>query len=366
MKRARSETIQYFIILAVCAAVYAVTGKTAAGIVAAVMAVYAVFAAAVTLLSGRRTTVQLKAPKELKKNSAAPVSVSLKNESAFPVFRCGTELMIRNLLTGEETSETVSGGILPKRSVTLSADAGSSVCGMLQIRTLGTEVSDPLGIFRRRTKSAEVSAETLLVPQLMPVDITPEELERYDMESFKFAEGKTGADTSETVGIRDYVPGDNIRSIHWKLSVKAGDIVIKEPGLPVDNRLMILADKKIPEEGISPEEIDRLTEGSLSVSWSILERDLKHSFGWYDRDRNEFVVKQITTADDIFALMPEFLSSPWAEDQLDVCERYISSETEKNYASYLVISKDGENCAEGADKLKNYGYVAVFKPEERK
>lgn len=366
MNRTHRETIQYFIILAVFAAAYVLTGKTAAGIAAAVMAVYAVFAAVVTLLSGRKLSVDLQAPREVKKGGSSSAAAVLKNESAFPVFRCSTRLSLRNMLTGEETGTDISGGVFSKRTKTISADFGSGICGMICVQTAGTEVSDPLRIFSKRISSGDGSAETLIIPELFPVDITPEDLEHYDMESFKFAEGRTGTDTSETVGIRDYVPGDNIRSIHWKLSAKTGDIVIREPGLPVDNRLMILADKKIPKEGIEPERIGRITEECLSVSWSLLEKELKHSFGWFDRNRNEFTSKHITTADDVFALMPEFLSAGWSEDRQDVCEKYILSDAEKSYASYLVISPDEENCAEGAEKLRNYGYVAVHRPEERK
>ncbi|MCQ2538114.1 MAG: DUF58 domain-containing protein [Lachnospiraceae bacterium] len=40
-------------------------------------------------------------------------------------------------------------------------------------------------------------------------------------------------DPSEAYGIREYVPGDSIKSIHWKLSEKTGKTMVREYGMPV-------------------------------------------------------------------------------------------------------------------------------------
>ncbi len=51
-----------------------------------------------------------------------------------------------------------------------------------------------------------------------------------------------GDDPGETYDIREYQPGDSIRQIHWKLSGKLDDIMIREKSFPVDDTVLILAE----------------------------------------------------------------------------------------------------------------------------
>jgi uncharacterized protein (DUF58 family) len=61
-----------------------------------------------------------------------------------------------------------------------------------------------------------------------------------------------GNDVSEILQIKDYVRGDSIKSIHWKMSAKMGKLMVKELDTPNDNSIMVFfdyapADKKRPE-----------------------------------------------------------------------------------------------------------------------
>ena len=52
-----------------------------------------------------------------------------------------------------------------------------------------------------------------------------------------------------------------MKAIHWKLSGKLDDLIVREPGLPIDNSLMMILDKRLPADGsVSAELIDRTTE----------------------------------------------------------------------------------------------------------
>ena len=56
---------------------------------------------------------------------------------------------------------------------------------------------------------------------------------RSDCESIEYSAYRSGSDMSEVFGIREYREGDSIRNIHWKLTGKCDDIMIKLPSLPV-------------------------------------------------------------------------------------------------------------------------------------
>ncbi len=53
---------------------------------------------------------------------------------------------------------------------------------------------------------------------------------------------RKGNDSSEMFDIRDYVPGDDIRSIHWKLSSKTGELILRQASEPSHYDVAILPD----------------------------------------------------------------------------------------------------------------------------
>ena len=49
----------------------------------------------------------------------------------------------------------------------------------------------------------------------------------------EYAPDQKGADRTETMQIRDYVPGDPLQQIHWKLSTKLDRLIVRDPAQPV-------------------------------------------------------------------------------------------------------------------------------------
>ena len=68
------------------------------------------------------------------------------------------------------------------------------------------------------------------------------------MESFRYSGSRPGDDPGETYDIREYRSGDSIRQIHWKLSGKLDDIMIREKSFPVDDTVLILAEPYLKEK----------------------------------------------------------------------------------------------------------------------
>ena len=365
MKYLRKETIIYAVIAAACIVLYVLIGKEAALAAAAVLAFYAVYAVLAVFVCGRKLSVSLSAQRELARGKAGRAEVTVENGSVLPAARCDVKVTAKNKLTGTGSTQVFTAGVRPKGKKVLTLDIGDAFCGVLELAAEEMTLKDPLGILGREIRIRRHPVPVLVVAELSEKAIDPEDLWHYDMESYRFAEGAVGNDTSETVGIREYLPGDNVRLIHWKLTAKTGEAQVREPGLPVDNRLMLIADKKTPEDGLAPQQISDLSEFFLSVSLALTEKGLGHTVGWYDKNKEEYITEQIAVSDDVYRVMPEFLSAPVREDEMDAAERFIESpDTEKNFAGYMIISPDEENVSSGADRLRGYGHLTVLTPDQ--
>jgi uncharacterized protein (DUF58 family) len=87
------------------------------------------------------------------------------------------------------------------------------------------KVSDPLGLFRReRVFPAERSL--VILPKIFPIQsfMTPPGL----VQGGAVIHTKSTDITPHAASVRDYVPGDPMRKIHWPTSVRRGTLMVKE------------------------------------------------------------------------------------------------------------------------------------------
>lgn len=114
-------------------------------------------------------------------------------------------------------------------------------CGEIVVRCQGAYVYDLLGLFRIPIASFGEMG-TVIYPRRVQVQV---EMSR-DTYGRPREEGqiqnRKGNDPSEMFDIREYVPGDDIRSVHWKLSSKTDTLILREPSDPSHYSLVVLID----------------------------------------------------------------------------------------------------------------------------
>ncbi len=123
----------------------------------------------------------------------------------------------------------------------------SDHCGALIVQPSPAKVYDYLGLFRLNIR--DVSGQILRImpqPSEMPL---PPALTRYFSRAWR---PKYGSGYAENHEIRPYHPGDNLNLVHWKLSAKVDDLLLREPMEP-DQGLMRLT----MDLNGTPEELDR-------------------------------------------------------------------------------------------------------------
>ncbi|MDQ3402029.1 MAG: DUF58 domain-containing protein [Actinomycetota bacterium] len=106
--------------------------------------------------------------------------------------------------------------------------------GPLTLRRLGLA-----GLAESRMTVGEV-IDVLVVPRVLPVRGLPSGARR----------GQIGADErverggTDLVGLREYVPGDDLRRLHWATSARTGTLMIREDADPARPHLVVLLDDR--------------------------------------------------------------------------------------------------------------------------
>ncbi len=174
--------------------------------------------------------------------------------------RFAAQLEITNLLTGERTTQPVACTLRAGRgAIPLTLTAAHS--GVLQLTLRRACVQDAFPLFARRLPSV-AAARILIRPARTPVDVSPDDFWR---DSDRYSTTRAGTDPSETFRIRDYVPGDPVRQIHWKLSEKLDRPLVRDFGLPLGERVLLTL---LPSPA-TPDEVDAALDDLFSIGASL-------------------------------------------------------------------------------------------------
>ncbi|MBQ8654438.1 MAG: DUF58 domain-containing protein [Clostridia bacterium] len=134
-------------------------------------------------------------------------------------------------------------------------------------------VEDVFGLFSKTVAPRSGKEELLVLPLT------------FDVEALKFSPGDPGSeimarateDVSNPSDFRNYQPGDAIKKIHWKLSARKGDLMVRRYEEPVLSDALVLMDCSPPPSWGHPEAEadirDTLLETAASVMVSQMTSD---------------------------------------------------------------------------------------------
>ena len=116
--------------------------------------------------------------------------------------------------------------------------------------------------------------------------------------------------------MRDYRPGDSMRDIHWKLSVKTDRTIVREAQEPVPVNALVTFDLKGNQA-----QADSLLEHLLWISGWLLEHEAAHEMIWVDPADSRQVTETVKCPEDLDRVLTRLLRTRLREDVPSVARR---------------------------------------------
>ena len=336
--------ILFIVLILICIAFYILYVWDFALVLLIVIAALPVIMYITTYITQKNTTVEFAVKdKNVPKNKDFPVQLVVTNNSIFPVGKAEAHIEYYNVFSNQISSFDLYMPIQPKNSQRITFQLSSKFCGIIKIRTSQINIFDPLRIFKFKT-GKNIRTVICIMPEGHEIGGIVHYTDRVNEESDIFSEHRPGDDPSEVFDLREYNPGDKLNRIHWKLSSKKDEFIVKEYSLPIDVPCMIMLDLKCyKDNALTLPVFDTLIETFLSLSQFLLDNERGHSIVYFNAAQNCFVEHQISDSSDIAAVLAEMISS--VKDNL-FCQspdHYFAENPNLSFASFTYISSSADS-----------------------
>ena len=241
------------------------------------------------------------------------VSFVLKNPAYLPLPDCTFHYTVSSPFYPNEESYEVNCPVYAHDSFAFSIPLTFRRAACYQIRLTQITVWDYLQFF---TFHKEVTLQKELF-------IFPPENDSLQFSSAAFGEGfdefeensAKGNVSSNVTDIREYIPGDRLQKIHWKLSAKIHKLMVKENEQTSSHQFILLPELYLPDP-VQPV-LEHILANTLTMGRSLLADGITFFFWYYSIAAQDFMQFCILNEDQLEeAFRSCFYESTYAESDL--------------------------------------------------
>ncbi len=215
--------------------------------------------------------IRFTAPGVVGKKKPFPLEAELSCKSRLPMGKATAWLRLTNHVTGETA----------RRKIKLHGSGAwmleSTYCGGMECQVIKLWCYDLFGVLPLPVP-CKAKKRIVVMPDTFPVEVDCVLSVSEQTDCTEYSPDRKGSDHTETYQIRDYVPGDSLQQVHWKLSSKLDRLMVREPSLPVDRELLIFLDRTA--DTIEPDRADAVMEAVTSVCQAFSEVGQPFVLAW--------------------------------------------------------------------------------------
>lgn len=168
-------------------------------------------------------------------------SYKVRNSSKLSIPYLEIENSISRELTGLDAPKILT-ALKPKDFFTYSEDVVLKRRGYYELGEIVTTISDVFGIYSIKKR---ISSETSLLVYPRPIDLNFFRITSIEQLGDMVIDDRAFQDKSRISSLRGFREGDSVKSIHWKITAKLGDLIVKEFEDSADTHVVVLVDNCI-------------------------------------------------------------------------------------------------------------------------
>ncbi len=260
------------------------------------------------------------------KPARAVITLSVENRSRLlPVTKGIARVRYENSFSGDKGKLKIRFSVDTNRKRDRRIPVIMQNCGNVAITVEKVRIYDYLNIFAWTIGKHFETQNVLVLPPVKEMYLGKDKWYNETSEdSDRFSLYKKGDDPSEIFDIREYVDGDKIQRIHWKLSSKTGELMVKEGSLPLTREMHIFID--LCAAGQREErnhKINLLIQGIYSIAMFMIEHGIPQAYIWYDRKNGVIREYSVEQEEQLYWMFQELFKSSITTEEKELLEAYV-------------------------------------------
>ncbi len=209
-----------------------------------------------------------------------PITIHIHNKSFLPVSHLRIRISYSNKMGGISRKQWICTYADARAHARVTVNLASECCGVLRIHMEKFRAAGPFKLFAFSVKVGH-TLEIPVFPYIFPVNFEiSTKIRDFIGESDTYSKSKSGDDPSEVFDVRSFRQGDRISRIHWKLTARADEIMVKEFSRPVGYPVVLFFNFSQPSrEGLSKAQVRRQEAEILRAMTDVIEAGLSMSAG---------------------------------------------------------------------------------------
>lgn len=256
------------------------------------------------------------------------VLLRLINKGILPVLHAKVSFRINNTLHEHIKKESLFFFLPPKKEKEEIFQLPANHCGVHYIENISGMIYDPFCFWKGKINLYDNKQDKIVViPKSYPLFIQLINTGQQGEQEI-YSAIKSGEDSSELYDIRKYQEGDRLQKIHWKLTSKKGEILVKEYGFQQEEEYAIYL-KLSKEKEETDDNLDLRIEIAFSFSEIFLEQGISHELVWYDKSKEKISKASISNKkeqENAIARILETSAFQSGEEQKELASFYMERE----------------------------------------
>ncbi|MGN0507301.1 MAG: DUF58 domain-containing protein [Lachnospiraceae bacterium] len=293
--------------------------------------------AAVSLLIRRfRCRVQLEVPVGIaERGRESLVKLNITNRGLFAINRMKALLVVKDSMRGKRKKYWMTLPVVPKGESEYIQMVSFFGTGNYDIILKKMRVYDISGLFHWDIRIKKQSVVQVM-PELhdVPVRMTLATKNFYG-EADVYDENTPGHDNSELFQVREYRAGDRLQNVHWKLTAKQDDLIVKEHSLPKACPVILFLSYQPGKRS----QLLVFLEAVASLSFSIMDAGCPHYVVWYDGTEMDVMRVRVDDEESLFYFIGVLMKVKWIRCKEDLMQRYRDKYRQEPYVWALTLDE---------------------------
>ena len=281
-------------------------------------------------------------------NKPVPLVFRVTSKSLFSAGRMDIKVGVRSSLATKSTTQWLSIPQIAAGNRRYEFGVVINGAGRQEVEVTRIRFQSTFGLFSMKKKCKDAGT-VLILPEMHSIIMETTEATRNFMgDADVYDEFRPGHDAGETFEIREYREKDKLQSVHWKLSAKTEDLMVREHSLPKACAIVLLLDMKPIKRKDAEAYATAYLELVTSVSFCLMDRKIPHFVAWMSKQTEDVRRIRVDDEESFYLFLNHYLNDGDSQNEKDIRDTYREKYKNELYRkdfcinNHLEIYQDGE------------------------